>query len=149
MTAKKQVPAAPELDADALVPERPKSKVEAGLAAVESNISVESSDEPATPSTKTSASKQGQAMLAEDAEATEQLINEEADRRAVRALVKLGVPEDVARLAVAGDLDAARAAADGVTAAPAGELCGLGCFTGGWDALPFDAVSCVHGSWKR
>jgi hypothetical protein len=139
MTAKKAVPAAPEIDPAALVPERPESKVEAGLKAVTKTEA----------ETKPSASEQGQAMLAEDAAAAEELIEQRAAEIATATLVKLGVPEEVARLAVAGDLDAARAAAEGVTTNADGELCAEGCFPNGWDALPFDSVGCAHGNWKR
>lgn len=133
--AKKTAPskAEPQIDADALVPEapaRPESKVEAGLKAA---------DKPAeTPAP------------ADDADAIRELAKEQA----LDILVKLGVPEEAAKAAVAGDMDRAHALiAEGgaAPAAPQGEICGE-CFTEGWDTehiRGFDSVGCVHGSWKR
>lgn len=138
MVAKKSIPDLPD---DALVPTRPESKVEAGLKGTDAAKSDDAKPGP---------TEQGQAMLEQDAAAMEQLISERAAVLATETLVKLGVPEDVARLAVAGDLDAAAAAADGVNVGKSGDICPDGCFISGWDGVPgFDSVSCVHGSWKR
>src|SRR5688572_14104720 len=143
-TAKKAQPAAdaPQIDEAALVPERPASKVEAGLKAAESKPA----DEP-------SASEAGQAMLAEDIAAMDDLVNE----RVLDILVGLGVPEEIAKTAVAGDMAGAAEAAEklrggaDVKAASDGDIC-RECYAEGWDTpaiAGFTGVGCVHGSWQR
>jgi hypothetical protein len=126
-SAKKAVP---QVDPADLVPERPQSKVEAGLAAAKAEETT------------------AVAAALEDSEGFRGAVR----AASLKALVDLGVPEEVAGLALDGDLDGATAASErlaaGAAAANAGELCEK-CFPNGWDAVPFDAVSCVHGQWRK
>lgn len=137
---KKPTGDAPEIDPAALVPERPKSKVEAGLAA------------EAAATAELNAAEVGQAMLAEDVEAMEQLIAERVQEATRKALIDLGVPEDAATAAAGGDVAKARELV-GIDkpAAPSGEIC-LACFPEGWNtahAREFTGVGCAHGHWTR
>lgn len=127
------------------LPERPPSKVEAGLAAaeVETNITVNAGDD------ETSATVTGGTPTAD-----------ELREQAIEAMVAAGLSRELAEATFVlaeqgnGTADDAAEIADAVAELVAEDhgqpLCGR-CFPPSWADVPakFAGVSCVHGKWTR